>query len=159
MRTWRDVYYRIRSWMICTFMPMWHKDIIIGKKFKLTNSVINYRGGELSIGDGFFMNRNGSINCHYKIEIGKCCLVGENVHIYDHNHIFKDQNRAIASQGFKDRAVRIGDYCWIGTGTTILAGVTIGNNVVIGANCLIYHDVPDNTIVKNQQHLLMEQRQ
>lgn len=56
MRTWRDVYYRIRSWVICTSMPMWHRDIIIGKNFKITNSVINYRGGALSIGDGFFMN-------------------------------------------------------------------------------------------------------
>ena len=112
----------------------------------------------MTIGDGFFMNRNGTINCHKRISIGKCCLMGENVHIYDHNHVFKEKNRAIASQGFKDKEVNIGDYCWIGTGVTILGGVTIGDNVVIGANCLIYHDIPSNTVVKNKQHLLFEER-
>lgn len=94
----------------------------MGKGFRLTNSVINYRSGELSIGDDFFMNRNGTINCHYKIEIGKDCLIGENVHIYDHNHVFKEMNKSIASQGIKEKAVKIGDYCWIGTGVTILGG-------------------------------------
>lgn len=158
MRTLLDAYYRIRSWAVHSFLPMRNKNISFGKGFRITNSVINYRAGELLIDDGFFMNRNGSINCHHKIQIGKSCLIGENVHIYDHNHIFKEKNRAIAAQGFKDKAVKIGDYCWIGTGVTILGGVTIGDNVVIGANCLIYHDIPSNTIVKNKQDLIIEER-
>ena len=158
MRTIRDAYYRVRSWSVHTFMPLLNKNVHFGKSFRITNSVINYRGGKLTIGDGFFMNRNGTINCHNKIEIGKCCLIGENVHIYDHNHVFKEKDRAIASQGFKDRVVKIGDYCWIGTGVTILGGVTIGDNVVIGANCLIYHDIPSDTVLKNKQDLLIEER-
>lgn len=84
--------------------------------------------------------------------------MGENVHIYDHNHVFKDKRLPIASQGFKDKAVIIGDNCWIGTGVTILGGVTIGDNVVIGANCLIYHDIPSDTVVKHKQELIIEDR-
>ena len=72
--------------------------------------------------------------------------------------MFKEKNRAIAAQGFKNKSVKIGDYCWIGTGVTILSGVTIGDNVIIGANCLIYHDIPSNTVVKNKQDLLIEKR-
>lgn len=158
MRTWRDAYYRIRSWLVHSLLHIGNNQIRLGKGFRLTNSIINYRGGVLTIGNGFFMNRNGSINVHYKIEIGKNCLIGENVHIYDHNHLFKEKNRAIAAQGFKNKSVKIGDYCWIGTGVTILGGVTIGDNVIIGANCLIYHDIPSNTVVKNKQDLLIEKR-
>lgn len=54
MRTLRDAYYKFRSIAVHTFMPMVNKQVHFGKGFKLTNSVINYRGGELSIGDGFF---------------------------------------------------------------------------------------------------------
>ena len=39
---------------------------------------------------------------------------------------------------------------------TILKGVTIGNNVVIGANCLIYKDIPDNSIVKLHSENIIE---
>ena len=156
MRTVRDVFYRIRSWLINVYLPIIHKNIKLGRGLRITNSVINCRGGELSIGEGFFMNRNGSINCRYKISIGEYCLIGENVHIYDHNHVFIDKKKPLANQGFKKKAVKIGDHVWIGTSVTILAGVEIGDNVVIGANCLIYKDIPSNTIVKNKTEYIYD---
>ena len=158
MRTGKDIFYKIRSLIIEIFLPVKNKNIHIGKGLRITNSTINYRSGELSIGDDFYMNRNSSINCHYKITIGKSCLIGENVHIYDHNHIYKELNKSISSQGFKGKSVCIGDYCWIGTGVTILGGVTIGDNVIIGANCLIVHDIPAGSVVKNNQQLIIEKR-
>ena len=41
----------------------------------------------------------------------------------------------------------IGDDCYIGTGTTILGPVKIGNNVTIAAGSVVVKDVPDNCIV------------
>lgn len=41
----------------------------------------------------------------------------------------------------------IGDDCYIGTGTTILGPVKIGNNVTIAAGSIVVKDVPDNCIV------------
>ena len=122
MRYLRDIYYKIRSRIIAVCLPFRSSLIKIGNGFSLTNSVINYREGELTIGDRFFMNRNGSINCHYRITIGKACLMGENVHIYDHNHVFKKVNTPIADQSFSCKEVTIGDYCWICSNVTILGG-------------------------------------
>ena len=158
MKTFRDILYKGRSIVIERFFPIIYKNVHIGKRMRITNSIINYRGGNLTIDDDFFMNRNGSINCHSSISIGKNCLLGENVHIYDHNHVFMEINKPVAFQGFKNSAVTIGDNCWIGTGVTILAGVEIGNNVIIGANCLIYHDIPSGSIVKSKQQLIIENR-
>ncbi|MDN0066650.1 DapH/DapD/GlmU-related protein [Bacteroides gallinaceum] len=42
-------------------------------------------------------------------------------------------------------------HCWIGSNVVILKGVTIGNNCVIEAGCVVYKDVPDNSVVMNQQ--------
>ncbi|WP_455667719.1 DapH/DapD/GlmU-related protein [Phocaeicola sp.] len=50
----------------------------------------------------------------------------------------------------------IGSHCWIDSNVVILKGVTMGDNVVIGAGCVIYKDVPSNTVVMNRHNLIME---
>ena len=108
-------------------------------------------GGKLSIGDNFYMNSYSTINCRYSVTIGDNVLIGENVHIYDHNHRFTDKEKPINAQGFKTKEVMIGDNTWIGTGVTILPGTAIGNNCVIGANCLVYGIIPENSVVRLSQ--------
>lgn len=46
-----------------------------------------------------------------------------------------------------DSWVTIGDNCYIGLGVKIFGQVTIGNNVSIGANAVVTHDIPDNAVV------------
>jgi len=41
-------------------------------------------------------------------------------------------------------AIHIKKGVWIGTGVTILAGVTFGENAVIAAGAVVSKDVPDN---------------
>jgi serine O-acetyltransferase len=41
----------------------------------------------------------------------------------------------------------IGDHCYIGLGAKVFGQVTIGNNVVIGANSVVVKDIPDNCVV------------
>ncbi|WP_276866657.1 DapH/DapD/GlmU-related protein [Bacteroides heparinolyticus] len=43
--------------------------------------------------------------------------------------------------------VRIGDNCFIGNGAILLPGITIGNEVIVGAGSVVTKDVPSNTIV------------
>ena len=41
--------------------------------------------------------------------------------------------------------IRIGNNVWIGCNVTVIGGVTIGNDVVIGAGSVVLHDIPDGT--------------
>ncbi len=41
----------------------------------------------------------------------------------------------------------IGDNCYIGAGAKIIGKVRVGNNVRIGANAVVYKDVPDDSVV------------
>ena len=43
--------------------------------------------------------------------------------------------------------VVIGNNVWIGDKATILAGVTVGDNVIVGANSVVTKDIPSNTMV------------
>lgn len=119
--------------------------------------VVIGKGAKCTIKKAFF-NNNCSINCLESITIGKDCLFGESVKLYDHNHIFSSIDEPISSQGFKTKPIVIGNNVWIGSNCIILKGVTIGDNVVVGANCLIYKDIPSNSIVKNNASIIVESR-
>lgn len=109
--------------------------------------IIIENGGTLIIGSNCFFNKNCSINCHEKINIGNNCIFGENVLIYDHNHKFSDNNQIIKKQGYNTKEINIKDNCWICSNVVILPGVTIGENCVIGAGCVINKNIPKNSIV------------
>ena len=49
--------------------------------------------------------------------------------------------------------VSIRKHCWIVSNVVILKGVTIGDNCVIGAGCIVYKDVADGSVVVNKQEL------
>lgn len=54
-----------------------------------------WTGEGVKIGDNVFFNNGTSIAAKEKIEIGDNCIFGENVKIYDHNHVFKDLQKPI----------------------------------------------------------------
>ena len=111
------------------------------------------REGKVRIGDVFF-NNYCTVCAMKKITIGNGTIFGENVKIYDHNHIYKDPTILIKKQGYTSDSIHIGNHCWIGSNVTILKGVTIGDNCVIGASCVVYRDVPSNSILVNKQELV-----
>lgn len=53
----------------------------------------------------------------------------------------------------------IGDNCKIGAGAKILGGITIGDNVFIGANTVVTKDVPDNcVVVGTSQRIIVKEK-
>ena len=105
------------------------------------------------MGDNVFFNNYCTVCAQKEINIGDGSVFGENVKIYDHNHIYTDLNTPIKHQGYSSASIHIGKHCWIGSNVIILKGVTIGDNSVIGAGCVIYKDVPPNSVVINKQNL------
>lgn len=114
-------------------------------------SLLAYDGGIIRIGEHSFFNQNCSINSLKGITIGKHCLFGENVKIYDHNHEYKDANKLISEQGYTYGNVTIEDNCWLGSNVVILKGVTVGRNSIIGANSVVNRSVPPYSLVTVQE--------
>ncbi|MDU7065374.1 MAG: acyltransferase [Lactobacillus crispatus] len=117
-------------------------------------SVLINKNGKIKIGKNCFFNNDCSLVAMNGIDIGDGTLLGENVKIYDHNHKFNKTNISIKDQGFSVAPVIIGAHCWIGSNVVILKGTHIGNNVVVGAGCIISQDIQSNTIVKQNNNVL-----
>ena len=141
-----------------TYYKFFCSNITIGKKMNFRkNFHINMsNNGKVIIGNNVFFNNGVTLNSHDSISIGNDCIFGENVKIYDHNHRFSDINQSISKQGFSCKPVIIGNNCWIGSGVIILAGVNIGDHVVISAGCVIKENIQSNTIVRLNQDLTYE---
>ncbi|WP_430523377.1 acyltransferase [Shewanella baltica] len=71
-------------------------------------------------------------------------MFGENVRIYDHDHIFS--KGYISRDNFFLKPVFIGKNCWIGSDVIILKGVRIGDNCIISAGSIVTKDVPSGNI-------------
>ena len=100
----------------------------------------------VSIGDRCLIGRGSGIVGHYSITIGDDVWTGHHVYITDQNHGYEDVSRPISQQSQPERAVVIGDGSWLGHGTVVLPGVTIGKHVVIGANAVVTRDIPDYSV-------------
>ena len=120
---------------------------IVGKKFRIRNNVSFriYNEGRVIVGNNCFFNDGCSINCQKKIEIGNNLICGQNVMFFDHDHDYKnDINNFIRDE------IKIGNNVWIGANCIILKGVTIGDNVVIAAGSIITKNVEKNKMVYNK---------
>lgn len=133
------------------YKVIYRNRIIFGKKvtFRKGLSILIENEGKIIIGDGVFFNNYCSLNSLKEIKIGDNSIFGENVKIYDHNHVFKYKDKLIKSEGFKSDKILIGNNCWIGSNVIILKSVSIGDNSVISAGEIVRKSVPSNSILKN----------
>ncbi len=100
----------------------------------------------VSIGDRCLIGRGSGIVGHLEITIGDDVWTGHHVYITDQNHGYDDVDLPISKQAMPERPVRIGDGSWLGHGTVVLPGATIGRHVVVGANSVVTGDIPDFSV-------------
>lgn len=100
-------------------------------------------GKNTKIGKNVFINSCCRFQDNGGIEIGEKTMIGPNVTIVTLNHDINPQTRINAFP----KSVKIEKNVWVGADCTILPGVTIGENSVIGAGSVVTKDVPDNVVV------------
>jgi acetyltransferase-like isoleucine patch superfamily enzyme len=114
-----------------------------------------FKGGTLIIKKGILgggINTKGTIICSERIEIGYHVMIGRNVTIRDNNG-----DHYLSQQGYKkSRPVIIGNHVWLCEGSTIMAGVKIGDGAIIGAHSVVYNNVPAYSLVSGNPAQVVE---
>lgn len=120
---------------------------LIGKKvdedFAIFPPFYTDCGKNITIGKGVFINSGCQFQDQGGITIGDGALIGPKTVIATLNHGFLPEDRAALDPA----PVKIGKRVWIGANVSILPGVTIGDNAIVGAGAVVTKDVPANTIV------------
>jgi len=109
---------------------------------------------KIHVGNNFGAS-GGCIVAQTQITIGNNVSVGANVTIVDTDFHALNSSERMKSATPKSTPVVIEDDVWIGMNAVILKGVTIGKGAVIGANCVVSHNVPENkTLVSAKNRIL-----
>jgi serine acetyltransferase len=155
---WRNGYFRLLGvkiqgyvWMRSIEIPRNFGDIELAAGCLLDRGITLLCSGEsqsypkIVIGRGTYINRHTFLDASLKISIGQDCGIGPGCYITDHDHGI-DMDLSPLAQPLISQPTKIGDRVWIGANVTILKGVTIGNDAVVGAGSIVTKDVPTGAI-------------
>lgn len=113
----------------------------IGVECRISTPITAVRTDEVTIGNRVLIMPGCLMMSAGGITIDDDVMIAANVQIISNNHDLEDRWVITC------KPVHICKRAWIGAGTTILPGVTVGENAVVGAGSVVTHDVEPNTIV------------
>lgn len=114
---------------------------VVGENSRINTPLSGVRFHKVNIGSNVVIMPGCLMMSAGGITIEDEALIAANVQLISNNHDLDNRNIITC------KPVHICRRAWIGAGATILPGVTIGENAVIGAASVVTHDVPPNTIV------------
>ena len=103
-------------------------------------------GTNLRCGNRVFINFNATILAQAPITLGDDVMIGPNCSLITVGHPVADHQ--MRRGGWEQaKPISIGENTWLGANVTVLPGVSIGKQCVVGAGTLVTHDIPDNSLV------------
>ena len=112
----------------------WRKPIIKHGKFTKYNYIAQYPEG-LKLGKNFDIGTFTYINARYEITISDLVQIGSHCSIYSHSTIDDKKGKIVLEKN-----------CRIGTHSTVMPNVTVGENSIVSAYSFVTSNIPDNEL-------------
>lgn len=112
----------------------WKKPIIKHGKMTKYNYIVQFPES-LKLGKFFDIGEFTYINSHYGIKIEDYVQIGSHCSIYSHSTIDNKKGPVILKKN-----------CKIGTHSTVMPNVTIGQNSIVAAYSFVNKNIPENEI-------------
>lgn len=114
------------------------------KNFRIEQPFMCDYGYNIEIGENFYANHNLIILDVNKVTFGDNVFVAPNCSFYTSGHPLEYE---IRNKGLEyAKPINVGNNVWIGGNVCVLPGVTIGDNVVIGAGSVVTKDIPSGVV-------------
>lgn len=128
----------------CAAAP--NAQIVLGREVEIgaRTTLTAFPSASLIVGDRVFVSGACTIAAAGHVSVGEESLIAEMVSIRDHDH---DPAFPPRSGRTLRGDVRIGSRVWVGAKATVVRGVVIGDDVVVGAHALVNRYVPPGTLV------------
>lgn len=112
--------------------------------------------GQINIGKGVVNSFANSNSCYFQgingISIGDNTIFAPGVKIISSNHSKEDFSRHVV-----EKPIKIGKNCWIGVNAVILPGVSLGDNVIVGAGAIVTKSFPDKVTIAGAPAKIIKQ--
>ncbi len=122
----------------------WHRFVLERDAQIEDYAVVNNGAGDVRIGEGSRVGV-GSVVVG-PVDIGRYVFLGQHVSVQGLIHSYEDVTQDPNLQPLMLRPVKVGDYTHLGTNSTIMAGVTIGERCQIGAGSVVTKDIPPYSV-------------
>ncbi|KRK86730.1 galactoside O-acetyltransferase [Levilactobacillus koreensis JCM 16448] len=134
-----------------------YKELITdtGDDFFVEASFMFDYGWNIHIGDHFYGNYDMTFLDTCPITIGEHCYFGPNIGLYTPVHPLNAMARNNDVE--MGAPITIGDNAWLGGRVTILPGVTLGNNVVVGAGSVVTKSFGDDVVIAGNPARIIKQ--
>jgi serine O-acetyltransferase len=127
---------------LCAFLRGRHPAVLMMPLYWLARLVLrrySYKFGififpETAIGPGLYIGHCGDIHFNREARVGRNCNISQGVTLGQ------------ANRGARKGAPVIGDGVYIGPGAKIVGAVHVGDDVAIGANCVVTRNLPDHAV-------------
>jgi acetyltransferase-like isoleucine patch superfamily enzyme len=126
--------------------------VVLNAGFSACKFVVIFltEGSLLEIGHRVYVGDYSTIRVtRTTVSIGDDTIIGQGVKILATNHNFLRKDLIVRQQDIdlNKIGIHIGKDCWLGAGSIILPGVTLGDGVVVGAGSIVTKSVPDYGVV------------
>ena len=116
----------------------------VDKSFLLIPPFYTAGGEEIRVGRNVFVNQNCTFYDLGGLDIGDEVMIGPNVQLITAGHPLDPATRRTTTVG---KPIIIERNVWIAAGSTVIGGVTIGENSVVAAGAVVTRDVAPNSLV------------
>lgn len=113
-------------------------------------------GSYITIGENFYANYNLTILDVNSVTFGDNVLIGPNCSFFAAGHPLEPELRKAGWEFGKP--IQVGNNVWFGGNVTVLPGVTIGDNAVIGAGSVVTKDIPADCVAVGNPCRVMRKR-
>jgi len=150
----RNLYYRALGmqlrgyvWMRAVEVPREHPAIELEAGCALDRGVVLLCSGpareapKIAIGARSYLNRHVFLDATQQLWLGRDCAIGPGCYLTDHDH-GREAGIPPLAQPMVTLPTCIGDRVWIGANATVLKGVTVGNEAIIGAGSVVTKNIP-----------------
>lgn len=119
-------------------------------------SVLNV-AGELELEGNNVLSYHNVVHCAERIRLGRFSSASEMVVLADSRHLH-DGDHEYFMENVETAPIDVGRNVWISTKSSVLMGVTVGDDAVIAAHAVVHADVPAKAIVGGVPARVIQQR-
>ena len=117
------------------------ENIFIGR-----GSILSCKNGDIILGKNVVLGFNCEIASASTVSIGENTLISAYVYIIGGGHNYSRVDIPISEQDKPSYGIKIEKNCWIGAGAKVFDNTTIGKDTIIGAEAVVYGNIPQFSI-------------